>query len=74
MNAYSQFEGTWANLRVGVLIKGEKSEFRYGDWLRKPAGSSAELKAQISRQKNWTGSSRLGVKSWQFENDAFRYC
>src|SRR4029077_4653106 len=35
MNAYSQFEGTWANLRVGVLIKGEKSEFRYGGWLRK---------------------------------------
>ena len=52
VNAYSQFEGPWANLRVGVLIKGEKSEFRYGDWLRKPAGSSAELKAQISRQKN----------------------
>ena len=52
VNAYSQFEGTWANLRVGALIKGEKSEFRYRDWLRKPAGSSAELKAQISRQKN----------------------
>src|SRR6266850_2010 len=52
VNAYGQFEGTWANLRVGALIKGEKSEFRYGDWLRKPAGSLAELKAQISRQKN----------------------
>ena len=52
VNAYSQFEGTWANLRVGALIKGEKSEFRYGDWLRKPAGSTAELKAQISRRKN----------------------
>ena len=51
MNAYGQFEGTWANLRVGALIKGEKSEFRYGDWLRKPSGSPAELRAQISRQK-----------------------
>ena len=52
VNAYSQFEGTWANLRMGALIKGEKGEFRYGDWLRKPAGSLAELKAQISRQKD----------------------
>jgi uncharacterized protein involved in outer membrane biogenesis len=52
VNAYSQFEGTWANLRAGVLIKGEKSEFRYRDWLRKPAGRSAELKARISRQRN----------------------
>ena len=51
VNAYSQFEGTWANLRVGALIKGEKSEFRYRDWFRKPAGSPAELKAKISRQK-----------------------
>ena len=52
VNAYSQFEGTWGNLRAGVLIKGEKSEFRYRDWLRKPPGSPAELRAQISRQKN----------------------
>jgi len=52
VNAYSRFEGTWANLRVGALVKGEKSEFRYRDWLRKPSGSPAELKAQISRQKN----------------------
>jgi len=52
MNAYSQFEGTWANLRAGVLIRADKSEVRYGSWLRKPAGSPAELSAQISRQKN----------------------
>jgi AsmA-like C-terminal region/AsmA family len=52
VNAYSQFEGTWASLRVGALIMGEKSEFRYGDWFRKPAGSPAELKAKISWQKN----------------------
>jgi hypothetical protein len=74
VNAYSQFEGTWANLRVGALIKGEKSEFRYRDWFRKPAGSPAELKAKISRQKNWTGASRLRAKFRQFENDAFRCC
>ncbi len=52
VDAYSRFEGTWANLRMGVLIKGAKSEFRYRDWFRKRAGSSAELKAQISRQQN----------------------
>jgi len=52
LNAYSQFEGTWANLRVGALIRGEKGEFRYADWFRKPAGNPAEFKARISRQKN----------------------
>ena len=52
MNAYSQFEGTWANLRIGALIKAEKGEFRYQDWLRKPAGTLAELRAQVSRYKN----------------------
>jgi hypothetical protein len=52
VNAYSQFEGSWTNLRAGILIKADKSEFRYGDWLRKPADSPAELRAQISRQKN----------------------
>ena len=52
MSGYSQFEGTWANLRVGALIKADRGEFRYNDWFRKPAGSSAELRARISRQKN----------------------
>jgi uncharacterized protein involved in outer membrane biogenesis len=52
VNAYSRFEGSWANLRAGVLIKAEKSQFRYGDWFRKPANSAAELRGQISRQKN----------------------
>ncbi len=52
MDAYSQFEGTWANLRIGALIKAEKGEFRYQDWFRKPAGTLAELRAQISRYKN----------------------
>jgi hypothetical protein len=52
LNAYSQFEGSWANLRAGVLIKADKSQFRYGDWLRKPADSPVELRAQISRGKN----------------------
>ncbi len=52
ISAYSQFEGTWANLRVGALIKADRGEFRYKDWFRKPAGSPAELRARVSRQKN----------------------
>lgn len=52
ISLYSQFEGTWENLRIGALIKAEKSQFRYRDWLRKPAGSTADLRARISRQKN----------------------
>ncbi|HEY7321951.1 MAG TPA: AsmA-like C-terminal region-containing protein [Candidatus Binatia bacterium] len=52
VNAYSRFEGTWANLRIGALVKADKSEIRYGDWLRKAAGTPAEFKAQISRQRN----------------------
>ena len=50
VSASSRFEGSWADLRAGVLVKGEKSEIRYRDWLRKPAGRSAEFQAQISRQ------------------------
>jgi hypothetical protein len=51
MSIYSQFEGTWERLRIGALVKADKSELRYRDWLRKPAGSSARLQARISRQK-----------------------
>ncbi|HZA55222.1 MAG TPA: AsmA-like C-terminal region-containing protein [Candidatus Udaeobacter sp.] len=51
MSVYSQFEGTWEQLRIGALMKADKSELRYRDWLRKPAGSSARLQAKISRQK-----------------------
>jgi hypothetical protein len=52
VNATSQFEGSWANVRAGVLITADKGEFRYGEWLRKPADSPAELRAQISRHQN----------------------
>jgi hypothetical protein len=51
MSVYSQFEGSWEQLRIGALMKADKSELRYRDWLRKPAGSSARLQAKISRQK-----------------------
>jgi hypothetical protein len=51
MSVYSQFEGTWERLRIGALVKADKSDLRYSDWLRKSAGSSARLQARISRQK-----------------------
>ncbi len=48
----SRFEGAWNRLRLGALVEAGKSEFRFRDWLRKPAGNSAKLRAQISRQKD----------------------
>jgi hypothetical protein len=52
VSIYSQFEGSWENLRIGALIKAEKSEIRYRDWVRKSAGSRADLRLGISRQKH----------------------
>jgi hypothetical protein len=52
VSVYSQFEGSWDNLRVGALINAQKSDLRYKDWLRKPAARPAQVKAQISRQKD----------------------
>jgi AsmA-like C-terminal region/AsmA family len=51
LSIFSQFEGSWEQLRIGALIKADKSELRYRDWLRKPAGNAARLRAQISRQQ-----------------------
>jgi hypothetical protein len=51
MSIYSQFDGSWERLRIGAFIKADKSELRYRDWFRKPAGTAARLRAQISRQK-----------------------
>jgi len=52
VNVSSRFEGTWNSLRLGVLIQADKSEFRFSDWLRKPAGLPAKLRAQLSRRKD----------------------
>ncbi len=50
VSLYSRFEGTWNHLRIGALVRAENSEIRYGDWLRKPAKSPAEIKARLSRR------------------------
>lgn len=48
---YSRFEGTWNTLRAGALVRADKSELRYKDWLHKPANQPMEIRTQISRQK-----------------------
>ena len=46
---FSRFEGTWNDLRVGALVRADKADFRFHDWLRKPVNHPAELRARISR-------------------------
>jgi len=50
VSLYSRFEGTWNHLRIGALVRAEDSEIRYGDWLRKPVKSPAEIKMRLSRR------------------------
>ena len=52
ISVYSRFEGTWDTLRVGVLVRADKSEWRYKDMLRKRLDRPAEMKLRIARQKN----------------------
>jgi hypothetical protein len=52
MSVYSRFEGSWERLRIGALIKADKSELRFRDWFRKPAGDSARILTKLSREKN----------------------
>jgi AsmA-like protein/uncharacterized protein DUF748 len=52
INVYSQFEGSWNKLRIGALIRADKADFRYRDWLHKPAGTTTRMQLRISRQKH----------------------
>jgi hypothetical protein len=49
---YSQFEGTWETLRIGALLRADKSEWHYKTWLRKPIDRPAELRTRVARQKD----------------------
>ena len=51
ISAYSRFEGTWSTLRMGALVRADKSELRFNDWLRKPLDRPLDIRTQISRQK-----------------------
>ena len=48
----SRFEGTWNDLRLGMLVRADKAELGYDHWLHKPANMPAAVRAQISRKKN----------------------
>lgn len=48
---YSRFQGTWENLRVGALLRADKAQLRYRDWLHKPTHVPAAVRAKIIRQK-----------------------
>jgi uncharacterized protein involved in outer membrane biogenesis len=49
---YSRFEGSWDRLRFGLLVRGEKSAWRYKDWLQKSLDRPAEIRARVLRQKH----------------------
>ena len=48
---FSSFEGTWENLRLGLLVRGDKGVFRFRNWLHKPVNSPAEVRARITWHK-----------------------
>lgn len=52
ISASASFEGSWENLRIGALIRADKAEFHYRDWLHKPAGTTTRMQLRISRQKH----------------------
>ena len=49
ISLYGRFEGMWENLRMGVLVRADKAELRYRDWLRKPANLPVTIVARVSR-------------------------
>jgi uncharacterized protein involved in outer membrane biogenesis len=49
MNIQSRFEGSWNQLRMGVLAEADDSDVLYPGWVHKAAGQPARLRAQISR-------------------------
>ena len=51
LGLYSRFEGTWQDLRLGVLVRAQAAELRYKDWFHKPANAPAAIRARISRAK-----------------------
>jgi uncharacterized protein involved in outer membrane biogenesis len=52
ISASGRFEGSWQELRIGALIRADRAEFRYRDWLHKPVGTTTRMQLRISRQKH----------------------
>ncbi|MGH7887102.1 MAG: AsmA family protein, partial [Candidatus Binatia bacterium] len=49
---YARFEGTWDKLRVGALVRADKSEWKFRNWVRKALDRPAEITARFARQKD----------------------
>lgn len=52
ISASGSLEGSWEELRIGALVRADKAEFRYRDWLHKPLGTRTRVQLRISRQKH----------------------
>jgi uncharacterized protein involved in outer membrane biogenesis len=52
ISASGRFEGSWEKLRIGALIRADKAEFRYRDWLHKPVGTTTRMQLRISRHRH----------------------
>ena len=52
ISASGSLEGSWEELRIGALIRADKAEFNYRDWLHKPLGTTTRVQLRISRQKH----------------------
>ncbi|MFQ5852520.1 MAG: AsmA-like C-terminal region-containing protein, partial [Candidatus Binatia bacterium] len=48
----SEVEGNLQDLKVHALIKSDKSEIRYGKWLKKPKGTPAQLEIRAIKKKD----------------------
>lgn len=48
----SHLQGSLDNLRIAATVRGERAEIRFGDWLNKPSGVSAQLELNLERKKD----------------------
>ncbi|HEY7168491.1 MAG TPA: AsmA family protein [Candidatus Binatia bacterium] len=52
LSAACRFEGTWKTLRLGASADVNAADLVLDEWLRKPAGYPARIRAQLSRRGN----------------------
>src|SRR5262245_41134242 len=49
---YARFEGSWNDLRIGALVRADRSEWKYRDWFHKDLRRRAEIRARVARRKD----------------------
>jgi hypothetical protein len=52
VGVYVRFQGRWNDLRIGALVRADRSEWKYRDWFRKDLYRRAEIKARVARRKD----------------------